>query len=425
MSNSVERLENSMVKIRMEISPEQFEAAINTVFNRNKSKLTVPGFRKGKAPRKLVEKTYGKEIFYEDAINEVLPELYDQAVTELELEVYSRPEIDLEPIVEGQPVVVIADVAVKPEVKLCRYKSMKAEKAEVVVTDEDIQAELENIAKRNSRVSEIETEAQLDDTVVIDFEGFVDGVAFDGGKGEDFDLKLGSHSFIDTFEDQLVGKKAGDEVEVNVTFPTEYHVAELAGQPALFKVTVKKVKRTEVPAIDDELAKDVSEFDTLDEYKTEVKKNLEEKKNQEAEETRKRELMDKVVEKSKMDMPEVIIDARVDMMIEEFANNMRYQGISLEQYMSMTGSNIASLRTSIRPQAERRVKEDLVLEAIAKAEGVEVTEEDMDGEITKMAQMYGMETDKIKELLGESEKANIKEELLKRKALDCLSECAK
>jgi trigger factor len=425
MSNQLEKLENSMVKIRMEVSREDFEAAVNTVYNKTKNQISVPGFRKGKAPRKLIEKTYGKEVFYEDAINEILPKVYSDAVEELQVEVMSRPVIDLEPIVDGAPIVITAEVAVKPEVKLCRYKSLKAEKPEVTVTDEEIEAELKKVAERNARVSEIDTEAQLEDTAVIDFEGFVDGVAFEGGKGEDFDLKLGSHSFIDTFEDQLVGKKAGDECEVQVTFPEEYHVKELAGKPATFKVTVKKVKRTELPAIDDDLAQDVSECNTLEEYKAEVKKNLEEKKDKEAEEARKKELMDKVIEKSTMEIPDAIIDTRAENMIEDMANNMRYQGLSMDQYLSMTGSNMASLKASIRPQAERRVKEDLVLEAIAKAEELEITEDDFNAEIEDMAKMYNMEAAKIKELLGENETKNIKDDMLKRKALDCLSKCAK
>ena len=425
MSNQVEQLENSMVKIRMEVSREDFETAVNTVYNRTKNKIAVPGFRKGKAPRKLIEKTYGKEVFYEDAINDILPKLYADAVEELELDVMSRPEIDLEPIVDGQPIVITAEVAVKPEVKLCRYKSLKAEKPEVTVTDEEIEAELKKVAERNARVSEIDTEAQLEDTAVIDFEGFVDGEAFEGGKGEDFDLKLGSHSFIDTFEDQLVGKKAGEECEVQVTFPEDYHVKELAGKPAVFKVTVKKVKRTELPAIDDDLAQDVSECNTLEEYKAEVRKNLEEKKDKEAEDARKKELLDKVIDKSTMEIPDAIIDTRAEGMIEDMANNMRYQGLSMEQYLSMTGSNLASLKASIRPQAERRVKEDLVLEALAKAEGLEISDEEFDEELGQMAAMYNMEADKLKSLLGEGEKKSMKEDMLKKKALECLSKEAK
>ena len=425
MNNQVEQLENHMAKIRMEVSREEFEAALNTVYNKTKKQIAVPGFRKGKAPRKLIEKTYGKEVFYEDAINEILPKRYADAVEELKLDIMSRPVIDLEPITEDQPIVITADVALKPEVKLCRYKSLKAEKPEVVVTDEDVEKELKKVAERNARVSEIDTEAQLDDIAVIDYEGFVDGVAFDGGKGENYELKLGSHSFIDTFEDQLVGKKAGEECEVNVTFPEEYHAKELAGKPALFKVSVKKVKRTELPAIDDDLAQDVSECNTLDEYKQQVRKNLEEQKEKEAEETRRRELLDKAVEKSTIELADAIIDTRAENMVEDMANNMRYQGLSMEQYLQMTGGTLASLKTSLRPQAERRVREELVLEAIAKAENLEVAEEEFDEELGKMAAMYNMEADKLKELLGENEKAAMKEDMLKKKALDSLAKCAK
>lgn len=425
MNNQVEQLENHMAKIRMEVSREEFEAALNTVYNKTKKQIAVPGFRKGKAPRKLIEKTYGKEVFYEDAINEILPKRYADAVEELKLDIMSRPVIDLEPITEDQPIVITAEVALKPEVKLCRYKSLKAEKPEVVVTDEDVEKELKKVAERNARVSEIDTEAQLDDIAVIDYEGFVDGVAFDGGKGENYELKLGSHSFIDTFEDQLVGKKAGEECEVNVTFPEEYHAKELAGKPALFKVSVKKVKRTELPAIDDDLAQDVSECNTLDEYKQQVRKNLEEQKEKEAEETRRRELLDKAVEKSTIELADAIIDTRAENMVEDMANNMRYQGLSMEQYLQMTGSTLASLKTSLRPQAERRVREELVLEAIAKAENLEVADEEFDEELGKMAAMYNMEADKLKELLGENEKAAMKEDMLKKKALDSLAKCAK
>ena len=425
MNNQVEQLENHMAKIRMEVSREEFEAALNTVYNKTKKQIAVPGFRKGKAPRKLIEKTYGKEVFYEDAINEILPKRYADAVEELKLDIMSRPVIDLEPITEDQPIVITAEVALKPEVKLCRYKSLKAEKPEVVVTDEDVEKELKKVAERNARVSEIDTEAQLDDIAVIDYEGFVDGVAFDGGKGENYELKLGSHSFIDTFEDQLVGKKAGEECEVNVTFPEEYHAKELAGKPALFKVSVKKVKRTELPAIDDDLAQDVSECNTLDEYKQQVRKNLEEQKEKEAEETRRRELLDKAVEKSTIELADAIIDTRAENMVEDMANNMRYQGLSMEQYLQMTGGTLASLKTSLRPQAERRVREELVLEAIAKAENLEVAEEEFDEELGKMAAMYNMEADKLKELLGENEKAAMKEDMLKKKALDSLAKCAK
>lgn len=425
MNNQVEQLENHMAKIRMEVSREEFEAALNTVYNKTKKQIAVPGFRKGKAPRKLIEKTYGKEVFYEDAINEILPKRYADAVEELKLDIMSRPVIDLEPITEDQPIVITAEVALKPEVKLCRYKSLKAEKPEVVVTDEDVEKELKKVAERNARISEIDTEAQLDDIAVIDYEGFVDGVAFDGGKGENYELKLGSHSFIDTFEDQLVGKKAGEECEVNVTFPEEYHAKELAGKPALFKVSVKKVKRTELPAIDDDLAQDVSECNTLDEYKQQVRKNLEEQKEKEAEETRRRELLDKAVEKSTIELADAIIDTRAENMVEDMANNMRYQGLSMEQYLQMTGSTLASLKTSLRPQAERRVREELVLEAIAKAENLEVADEEFDEELGKMAAMYNMEADKLKELLGENEKAAMKEDMLKKKALDSLAKCAK
>ena len=399
---------------------------METAYKRSKNQISLPGFRKGKAPRKLVEKAYGREIFYEDAINAVLPELYDETVKEENLEVMSRPEVNVETIEEGKPVVVTCEVAIKPEVKLGKYKGLKAEKEDATVTEEDVQEELKRVAGRNARMIEVtDRPAQMDDTLTIDFEGFMDGTPFEGGKGENHELKLGSHSFIDTFEDQLVGKNVGDECEVNVTFPEEYHQKDLAGKPAMFKVAVKKIQFNEVPEIDDEFAKEVSEFDTLDEYKADVKKNLEERKAKQIEESKRAKLLGKVVEKSKMDMPEPMVIEQCDQMINNFAQTLRYQGMNMQKYMEMTGSTLESMRQSVRPEAERQLKESLVLDAIAKAENLEATQEDVDKELENMAQMYGMEIDKLKAAVTEAETESIKSELKTKKALDFIVENAK
>ena len=415
-----------MAKVTLEIRPEVFEEAIQKVYNKNKGKIAVPGFRKGKAPRKLVERTYGKEVFYEDALNEVLPDAYDSAVKELELKVVSRPEINVEKIDAGEAVVVTATVAVKPEVTLGDYKGLEVEKKAVIVTEDDVDAEIKKTAERNSRMLEVEDRpAAMGDTVTIDFEGFIDGVAFEGGKGENHDLVLGSHSFIDTFEDQLVGKNAGEECEVSVTFPEDYGQRDLAGKPATFKVAVKKIQMKELPAIDDEFAKDVSEFDTLDEYKADVREKLTQSKQKQEDERIRRELLEKAVANAEMVIPGPMVDEQADSMIQNFANSLRYQGISMEQYMSMTGGNIASLRASVRPDAERRIKDSLVLEAIAKAENLEITDEDFEKEVADMAETYHMEVEKLKESLTDADQENIKEEMKSKKAMEFLVENSK
>ncbi len=424
--NQVEQLGNSMVKVTLEISPEQFEQAMEIAYKKNKNQISIPGFRKGKAPRKMVEKMYGKEIFYEDAINAVLPELYDEAVKELNLEVMSRPDVNVDVIEEGKPVVVTCEVAVKPEVTLGEYKGLEAEAEEVTVSEEDVDAEIKRIADRNARMVEVtDRAAQMDDILTIDFEGFMDGVAFEGGKGENHDLKLGSHSFIDTFEDQLVGKNIGDECEVNVTFPEEYHQKDLAGKPAVFKVAVKAIKFNEVPEINDEFVKEVSEFDTLEEYKADTKKNLEERKAKQVEESKKAKLLSKVVETSTMDMPEPMVLEQCDQMINNFAQTLRYQGMDMQKYMEMTGSTIETMRQSVRSEAERQLKESLVLEAIAKAENLEATDEDVEKELETMASMYGMEVDKLKAAVTEAETESIKGELKTKKALEFIVANAK
>ena len=421
MSNKLEQLEHNMVKISMEIAEDAFESAINKVYNRNKGKIAIPGFRKGKAPRKLVEKAYGKEIFYEDAINDLLPEIYEAALKELDVKAASRPKIDVEPIEAGHPVVVTAEVAVKPEVTLGQYKDLDIAKDAVIVTEDDVDEEIRKNAERNARVIDVERAAQMDDTVTIDYEGFIDGEAFEGGKGEDHPLVLGSHSFIDTFEDQLVGTNVGDQLDVNVTFPETYHQKTLAGKPAVFKVAVKKIQAKELPEINDDFAKDVSEFDTLEAYRADVREKITERRQKEADSKYRTDLIEAVVAGSEMDIPEAMIEDQAESMIQNFAQSLRYQGMSIEQYMQMTGGNMASLRNAVRPDAEKRIKETLVMEAIAKAEQIEVTEEEVEAELNQMAGMYRMEAAQLKETLTEADIESIKEEIKSRKAADILA----
>ena len=422
MSNKLEQLEHNMVKITMEIEPDVFEKAINTVYNKNRSRIQLPGFRKGRAPRKMIERMYGKEVFYEDAINECLPEAYETALKELEVEPASRPQFDVENIEDGK-VTVNALVAVRPEVILGQYKGLDIAKDAVIVTEDDVDEDIRKTAERNSRMVEVtDRPAQMGDTVTIDFEGFVDGEAFEGGKGTDHALELGSHSFIDTFEDQLVGKSPGDHVEVNVTFPEQYHSAELAGKPALFQVDVKAIKVKEIPAIDDELAKDVSEFDTLEEYKASVRTRLTESKQRQADSKYRQDVLAKAIENATMDIPEAMIESQSEQMVQNFAQSLRQQGMSMDQYMKMTGGKMQNLYNMVRPDAEKQIKESLVLEAIAKAEGIEVTDEDIEKEVADMAQMYGMEVEQVKNILDESGSlSSVKETILNRKAYDVLA----
>lgn len=419
--SKVEQLGGSMVKLTLEISPEKFEQAIRTVYNKQKHQISIPGFRKGKVPYQMVVRAYGKEVFYEDALNEVLPDEYQQAVEEEKLEVMSRPNVNVEKIVSGEPIVVTCELAVRPEVKLGEYKGLKKEQTPVEVTEEDIKTELDRIANTNARTLDItDRPVQADDTVNIDYAGTVDGVAFDGGTAEGYDLKIGSHSFIDTFEDQIIDHTIGEEFDVNVTFPEEYHAAELAGKPAVFHVKVNGIKAKELPEINDEFAQDVSEFDTLEEYKEDLKKAILERKEKAAESELKNKLLDAVVATAEMDMPKPMVDEECDQMINDYAQTLRYQGMDMNQYMKYTGTTMESLVASVRPEAEKRLKENLVLEAIAKAENLEVSEEEIEAEFEKMATMYGMEVEQIKNSIGKSETDSIRSSLLNTKALDFL-----
>lgn len=421
MSVQVENLEKNMAKLTIEVAAEKVEDAIQAAYMKEKGKISVPGFRKGKVPRKMIEKMYGAVVFYEDAANTLIQENYAQAVEESGVDVVSRPTIEVVQIEAGKPFIFTAEVAVKPEVTLGKYMGVTVTKIDTTVTDEEVDAALDKERNNNARtITVTDRPVAQGDTAVIDFEGFVDGVAFEGGKGENHSLEIGSHSFIDTFEDQLVGKNAGEEVEVNVTFPEQYQAADLAGKPATFKVKINEIKTKELPELDDEFAKDVSEFDTLAEYKESLKKDLEKKKEDDAKRTKEDEAIQKIIDKSKMDIPEAMIDTQCETMIEEFAQRIAQSGLTMDQYLQFSGLTVDGLKEQVRPEALSRIQGSLVLEQIAKEENIEVSDADVDAEIEKMAKNYGMEADKLKEYMGEGEKESMKRELAITKAVDLI-----
>jgi trigger factor len=421
MSLQVEKLEKNMAKLTVEVPAEEFEKALTAAYNKNKGRFNIPGFRKGKAPRAMVEKMYGAGVLYEDAVNEALDATYGDAVEESGLDIVSRPEISVVQVEKGQNLIYTATVAVKPEVTLGEYKGIEVTKVTAEVTEEDIEAELKKVQEQNSRLVTVEDRAVEDgDQTVIDFEGFVDGKPFDGGKGEDYPLTIGSHSFIDTFEEQLIGKNIGEACEVNVTFPNEYHSTELAGKPAMFKVTVKEVKRKELPELNDEFAGEVSEYDTLEEYKNDIKEKVAESKQKAAATENEDHVVEKVVENAAMDIPEPMIDSQVNNMVNDYARRMQSQGLSLDQYMKFTGMTIETLREQMKPQALKRIQTRLVLEAVAKAENIVVSDEAVEKEIATMAESYKMEVSQIKEYLGESGIVQMKEDLAVQEAVDFL-----
>ncbi len=421
MSVQVENLEKNMAKLTIEVSEDKLEEALQKAYLKQKNKISLPGFRKGKVPRNMIEKMYGPEIFFEDAANMLIQENYGAAVDESGADIVSRPSIDVTQIEKGKPFIFTAEVAVRPEVKLGKYMGVTVTKIDTTVTDEEVDEAVEKERNNNARTITVEDRAiENGDTAVIDFEGFVDGVPFEGGKGENHSLEIGSHSFIDTFEDQLIGKNTGDEVEVNVTFPEEYHAVDLAGKPAMFKVKIHEIKAKELPELDDEFAQDVSEFDTLAEYKENLKKNISERKEAEARRTKEDEAIRKIVEKSSMEIPDAMIDTQVETMIEEFAQRIAQQGLSFEQYMQFSGMTMDKMKDQVRPEAVSRIESSLVLEQIAKDENIEVSDADVDAEIDKMASMYGMEADKIKEYMGDAEKESMKKDLAIQKAVDLI-----
>lgn len=421
MSFTVENLEKNMAKLTIEVAAEDFEKALQKAYEKNKSKISVNGFRKGKAPRSFIEKVYGAGIFYEDAANILIPDEYAKAADESKLDIVSQPEIDVTQIEKGKSFIFTATVAVKPEVTLGKYLGVEIVKADTKVTADDVKAELEKVREQNARLLSVTDRGiKKDDQAVIDFEGFVDGVAFEGGKGTDYPLTIGSHSFIDNFEDQLIGAKVGSEVEVNVTFPEDYQAEHLAGKPAMFKVTVKDIKVKELPKLDDDFAQDVSEFDTLKEYKDDIKKSLTEKKKAEAVKENQQKAVAKAVENATMDIPEVMVKTQVNNMVNEFAQRLQMQGLSIEQYIQYMGATPAQYMESLRPDALARIKNGLVLEAVAKAEKITASDEDVEAEINRMAEMYKMEASKVKEMLGDREIENIKADLAIQKAAELI-----
>ena len=421
MSLQVEKLEKNMAKLTVEVPAEQFDEALKTSYKKNRNRFNIPGFRKGKAPQTVVEKMYGPGVLYEDAVDEVINKTYGDAMKESGLDIVSRPEISVEKIEKGQTFIYTALVAVKPPVTLGEYKGIEVERARPEVTDADIEAELKKVQEQNSRLVSVEDRPVADgDQVVIDFDGYIDGIPFEGGKAEAYDLTIGSHSFIDTFEEQLIGKSIDEEVEVNVSFPENYHASELAGKPAMFKVLVHEIKAKELPELDDEFASEASEFETMDEYKADLKAKLSETKQQQATTENENNVVEKVVSNASMEIPEAMIEEQVNGTLEDYARRMRSQGLTMEQYMQFTGMTADRLKEEIRPQAEKRIRTRLVLEAVVEAEKLEASEDAVEAEIRKMADNYKMEPDRAKELLGEEGIRRMKEDLAVQEAIDFL-----
>ena len=427
MGYKVEKLEGSLAKLIIDVSAEEFEAACEKAYQRNKKKISVPGFRAGKVPRKVVEKMYGKEVFFEDAANIIIPDAYEKTYDEAikELEIASAPKIEVVEMEAGKPFVFSAEVALKPEIKLGKYKGVEVEKIDTEVTEEEINEAIERERQNAARIVSVDRAVQNGDTVTIDFEGFVDGVAFEGGKGENYNLEIGSHSFIDTFEDQIIGKNKDDEFDVNVTFPAEYQAAELAGKPAVFKVKIHEIKEKQLAELDDDFASDVSSYDTFAEYKESVKKNLSDKKADDAKKEKEDAAINAVIEDSEIEIPEMMLATTQREMLDEFAQRLQYQGMNIEQYFKYTGQNPETMMAQIKPQAEQKIKTQLVLEAIAKAEKIEITEEDINAEIKKIAENYHMEEDKVRETIADDREDALKKDLAMQRALDFVRDNAK
>ena len=421
MSLQVENMEKNMAKLTIEVSAEELEKAIQGAYLKQRNKISVPGFRKGKVPRQMIDKMYGVGIFYEDAANALIPTAYGKAYDECELDIVSQPKVEVVQLEKGKPFIFTAEVAVKPEVTLGEYKGLSVDKVSNRVTAKEIDAKLEEEQKKNARTVVVEDRAVQDgDEVVLDFEGFVDGVAFEGGKGENYPLTIGSGSFIPGFEEQLIGAEAEKEVEVNVTFPEEYHSEDLAGKAAVFKCTVHEIKAKELPELDDEFAAEVSEFDTLDAYKADIKAKIKEQKIADGNRKKEDQAVEKAVANATMEIPEAMIDTQVNQMAQDFAQRIQQQGLSMEQYFQFTGMTAESMMEELRPQAVKRIETRLVLEAIAKAENIEITDERIDEELAKMAEAYKMEVEKLKEFMGENEKEQMKMDLAVQDAVTFL-----
>ena len=426
MSLQVEKLEKNMAKLTIEASAEDFEKAIQKVYLKARGKINIPGFRKGKAPRKLIEKMYGTGVFYEDAANDLIPTAYAEALKDCDLEIVSRPEINVTQIEAGKPFIFTAEVAVKPEVTLGEYKGVEVEKSDVEVTEEDINKEVDKERENNSRTIDVDDRAvENGDIIKLDFDGSVDGVPFEGGKAENYTLTIGSGSFIPGFEDQLIGTKIGEDKDVTVTFPEDYHEKSLAGKEAVFKCKVNAITVKELPDADDEFASEVSEFETLAEYKEDIKKKLTEKKEKEARAKKEAQAVEKAVENATMEIPDAMIDTQVQSMMEDFARRMQSQGLSLEQYFQFTGMDAKKMHDQMKPEALKRIQNSLVLEAVAKAENIEISDEKVDEEIAKMAEAYKMEVEKLKGIIGDSERDQMKKDLAVQAAADLIADAAK
>lgn len=426
MSVQVENLEKNMAKLTIEVTAEDLEKALNAAYQRQKKNISIPGFRKGKVPRAMVEKMYGPAVFYEDAVNSLIPQEYAKAADESGLDIVSQPEIDVVQIEKGKPFIFTAEVAVKPEVILGEYKGLEVPKADLEVTDEEIEAELKKEQQKNARTIHVEDRAaQEGDKVTIDFEGFVDGVAFEGGAGKDYPLTLGSKTFIPGFEEQLVGVALEQPVDVNVTFPEDYQAEELKGKEAVFKCVIHKIEAKELPELDDDFAKDVSEFDTLEEYKKEIKDNIEKRKADAAKTEKENAVVDKAIENAQMDIPEAMVKTQINQMIDDFARRIQSQGLTMEQYMQFTGSTRETMQEQMRPQAMKRIQSRLVLEKVAEVENIQISDEKLDEELTKMAEMYKMELDKFKELVDDYQKDQMKKDLAVQEAVTLMAENAK
>lgn len=426
MSLQVEKLEKNMAKLTIEVAAEELEKAIETAYQKNKNKISIPGFRKGKAPRKMIEQMYGKEVFYEDAANALIPQEYEKALEECTEEIVSSPKIEVTQIEAGKPFIFTAEVALKPEVTLGKYKGVKVEKIDVEVSEEEVDAAINKERESNARTISVEDRAVKDgDMTVIDFEGFVDGVAFEGGKGENYPLTIGSGAFIPGFEEALIGAEIGKETDVNVTFPEDYQAEELAGKPAVFKCTVKEIKEKQLPDLNDEFASEVSEFDTMAEYREDVKKNLTEKKEAEAKNAKEDAVIDAIIAEAQMEIPDAMLETQQRQMVEDFAQRIQSQGISMEQYMQFTGATPAALLEQVKPQALKRIQSRLVLEAVVAAEKMEASEEEFEEEVKVMGEAYQMEADKVKELLGENGKKQVMEDICIKKAVEFVVENAK
>lgn len=422
MAVKYEEVEKNLQKLTFEVSADEFEKAIDRAYNKNKNKFNIPGFRKGKAPKAIVIKNYTKAVFYDDALNDVLPEAYEAALKESGLDVVARPEFDVEEIKDGEPVVFTALVTTRPEVKLGEYKGIEVEKIDYTVSDADVDADIESVRQRNARMISVDDRAvENGDIAVIDFEGFVDDVAFDGGKGENYELEIGSNTFIPGFEEQIIGANIDDLVDVNVTFPEEYHAEELKGKPAVFKVKVNEIKVRELPELDDDFASEVSEFDTLADYKADVCTKLEEKAKEKAETEIKNAVIEKAIENAEFDLPDAMVDGQIDNMINDMAQRLSYQGMSLDMYMQYTGQTMEQMREVYREQAKKDVSASLVIDAVRKAEGIEVSPEEVEMNLVDMAKKYNMELDKLKELISEPELENIKSDMALNKTVEMMA----